>query len=431
MMAESTEVLVMGAPGRKPVEDASAVLKRLYYTEREVMRTLAGYLVSVSDWELKKKLPYHIWQDSLRADALRTRVLEMRYPRRDVDQEHDPLLQTYLGGLVRCGNDAELIVGAYFVTKQALLEAYETYMADADPLDDAPTFEFMRRYPDELRRQLETIRAIYDRLPEIADGEDHGRRRELERYLQAIGGLDGRGGGREAEPELPASLRRPAYTPPLVPKRDPRFTPAEYHMPPVEWESFLEHQIWAGINHVNEIWASEVPGLVMWAWDDMPWEFYLESARWCFDESRHCMMGEERLSAWGFEAGVDYPVFADHYVSVSAKGELALLGLLHYFETGGPAWKSGMKKKFEELGDTSSSQDFDYDWADESIHLQYGYKWCLHRLNGDIDALEDLKEEVGGAWDSWIREARKKWDYEPFMSRIRAKMAALGEKRHG
>ncbi|REE77699.1 uncharacterized protein DUF455 [Paenibacillus taihuensis] len=415
------KVIVMGEAGRKAVDDASAVLKRLYYTERECMRTLGGYLVSVSDWELKKKLPYHIWQDSLRADALRSRVLELRYPRRDVDQDHDEALTQYLQQLIRSLNDAELIVGVYFVTKQALAEAYDTYLTESDPLDDAPTYEFMRRFSSEIHAQLDEIRAIYDALPEVISNEDHTRTQALSELLQEIGGLFGTEASKGPVSISEALVREP-YTAPLVPARDPRFRKAIYHMPPVEWNTFLEHQIWGGINHVNEIWAAEVPGTVLWKWDDMPWEFYLETARWCFDESRHCMMGEQRMKAWGFRTGIDFPVVGDHYESVSHMGELALLCLLHDFETNGPGLKSTFKAKFEKMGDTASSQDFDYDWADESIHLQYGYKWCLHRLGGDNDKLEDLKDEVRETWNAWIEQAHQRWDYEPFLSELRQKI---------
>jgi len=420
--------LVMGLPGKRTVEEASEWVKRLYVTERELMRTLGGYHVNIANWELKKRLPRHIWQDSLRANALRSRVLEMRYPRRDVDQGHDPLLSAFLSSLIRCGNDAELIAGVYYVAKEALIEAYEAYLRDADPLDDAPTIEFMKRYPADLREQLAEMTPLYERLASGVDREALAAwRGSVAAYLRGIGGLLG---GEEQAGAVPASIAsRPAYVPPLVPRRDPSFVPAAYHMPPKAPERFIERQVWQGINHVNEIWAAEIPLLTMWQWDNMPWEFYLDSARWGFDEARHCMMGEERLKAWGFEAGVDYPVVADHYISMSGYGELYVLALLHAFETNGPSWKSGLKADFEAAGDTASSQDFDYDWADESIHLAYGHKWLLHRLNGDIDELEDLKLETRRLWLEWIGKKHQEWDYEPFLERIQAKIAALESGR--
>jgi hypothetical protein len=116
---------VMGKPGKCSVDEGSFFLKRLYLTERELMRTLGGYLISTVNWDMKTQLPRHIWQDSLRADGLRSRILEMRYPRRDVDQGHDELLQAFLSHLIRCGNDPELLEGVYFVVKKSLCEAYE------------------------------------------------------------------------------------------------------------------------------------------------------------------------------------------------------------------------------------------------------------------------------------------------------------------
>jgi hypothetical protein len=104
---------------------------------------------------------------------------------------------------------------------------------------------------------------------------------------------------------------------------------------------------------------------------------------------------------------------------------LAVFALLHRFEMNGPGWKSGLKADFEREGDTSSSQDFDYDWADESIHLLYGHKWTLYRLGGDIDKLEKLKVEVNERWFDWIDERRKEWDYEPFLSRLTKKISEI------
>jgi len=424
------QVFVMGDPGKTSVEEASNILKKFYFIERELMRTLGGYVVNTLDWELKKKLPRHIWQDSLRANALRSRVLEMRFPRRDVDKGHDPQLEQFLSSLIRCHTDSELLAGVYVVTKKALLAEYVNYLRQADPLDDAPTIAFMEGFIPQIEDQLVDMQSLFSQLSEnVGPGVHQEWQQAIHSYLTNIGGLLGEESGNGEIPSIIAE--REVYVPPLIPKRDPRFTAATYHMPPSTPEKFIDRQVWQGINHVNEIWAAEIPDLVLWTWNDMPWEFYLDCARWAYDESRHCMMGEQRLKAWGFEAGVDYPIVADHYASVSGKGELAVLALLHAFETGGPAWKSGLKAEFESVGDTASSQDFDYDWADESIHLMYGYKWVLHRLGGDLNKLEDYKTEVKESWEAWIEQKHSEWDYEPFKSRIEKKIAEIEASHHG
>src|SRR5512133_1951319 len=72
------------------VGDASRTLKRYYVAERQLMRVLAGWFIKTSPWEVKFQLAADMWQTAQSADVLRTRVLELRYPRRDVDKKHDP-----------------------------------------------------------------------------------------------------------------------------------------------------------------------------------------------------------------------------------------------------------------------------------------------------------------------------------------------------
>jgi hypothetical protein len=432
---QGDKTFVMGKPGRRSVEDASRLLKRFYQIERACLRTIGGFLVNVGDWEMKKRLPQIIWQDSLRAGALRARVLEMRYPKRDVDQGFDSGLSSFLALLIRCKDDAELIAGVFLVVKRKLLASYQSYLEAADPTEDAPTVAFMSGFASQLRGQLDEAEAWMEALPGASASENWSR--GLEAMLAAIGGLEGADGssvltesaaeaiaaaglGENASPAI-----RPAYEPPLRPRRPDHFGEALYHMPPVEPAKFIERQLWQGINHVNEIWASEITGLVLWKWDDMPWEFYLDCSRWCYDEARHCQMGEERMKAWGFRAGIDYPVVGDHYAFASGQGELAVLALLHAFETGGPGLKAELKERFEALGDTGSAADFDYDWADESIHLHYGYKWVLHRMDGDADGMEEWREDLLDGWWAWVAERHAEWDYEPFISRLRGRIAEI------
>src|SRR5262245_25184649 len=95
-----------GQPQRG-VEATAQLLQRLYLVERETMRALGAWHMAVSNWELKILTPRHWWHDSLHANALRQRVLELRYPRRDVDSRHDPQLLAFLAELTRAQTDAE------------------------------------------------------------------------------------------------------------------------------------------------------------------------------------------------------------------------------------------------------------------------------------------------------------------------------------
>jgi len=128
----------------------------------------------------------------------------------------------------------------------------------------------------------------------------------LQIFLHAIGGILG-AGPTMAQPADHPCAGRPAYTVPQRAQRDPRFLPAVVESPRRPPQNVREQQVWYAIDHANEIWAAEVPGALMWERPNMPWEFYLDVARWGYDEQRHSEMGIRRLSAWGFETGVERP----------------------------------------------------------------------------------------------------------------------------
>src|ERR1041385_4176011 len=100
-------------PNLQSVEQASALQRRLYRTIRETMRAMAGRISGVAKWEAKKLLARHIWLDAQHADALRARVLELRFPRVDVDLEADKALNVVLAKLPSTNSDAEFLAGVY------------------------------------------------------------------------------------------------------------------------------------------------------------------------------------------------------------------------------------------------------------------------------------------------------------------------------
>jgi hypothetical protein len=112
----------------RSVEEASAWQRRLYRTLRETMRAMAGRLSRISSWPAKKMLARHIWLDSENANAIRERVLELRFPRVDVEVEVDRSLMAVLACLPSSHSDAEFLAGVYCVVKPAILEAAQQYL---------------------------------------------------------------------------------------------------------------------------------------------------------------------------------------------------------------------------------------------------------------------------------------------------------------
>jgi uncharacterized ferritin-like protein (DUF455 family) len=168
-------------------------------------------------------------------------------------------------------------------------------------------------------------------------------------------------------------------------------------------------QVWSAISHFNEIWAAEVPASVMWDLDSEPWDFYMDLARWSWDETRHSTMGWRALESWGWDVPHLIPFANGLYNAMGHVPPVQRLALLYYFEEG--LLRAGTKQKeikiLESAGDEGSTQDMDYDWADEAMHVSFGYTWLKHLLGDDKAGraeLQRLTDEARAIMARFIQE---------------------------
>ena len=386
------------------VNDASAILKRFYVAERQLMRITAGWFVKTSQWDLKFQLAVDQWQAIEHADALRTRVLELRYPRRDVDKKYDGDVMAFMGEVAKAANVREFIAGVYDVLLPALVEGYQEYLQRADPLDDSPTVYRLQHIIGDEQRQIGYMHGLISRvMPEAESSEawcDY-----LRRYLDSIGGLSGLG---EKAATPTDTAERAEFEVPRQTVRDERFKPMHFHLPHENkydkagqraWKRIealdkrVAMQVWSAISHFNEIWAAEVPASVMYELTNEPWDFYLDLSRWMWDESRHSMMGYRAIQGWGWDVPTLIPYGNALYNALGHMPAAQRLALLYYFEES--LLRSGLKqteiKILESAGDDGSIHDMDYDWADEAIHVSFGFKWLRHLVGDDTAGQEKLK----------------------------------------
>lgn len=388
------------------VNDASRILKRLYVFERQLMRALAGWFVRTAPVELKFFLAGELWLSSQQADSLRTRVLELRYPRRDVDKKWDADVLAFTHELMKAPDLRRFLAGVYQVALPAFVSALDSYLERADPLDDAPTVYRIRHLKLDAQARIDAAQSqIETHAPE---GDDPaGWIRHIEGMLRAMGGLDGLAQRVPPAADQPfAGL--PDFTLPAAVTRDPRFKPARFHLPhenkfdkagAAAWKRIealdkrAAMQVWSAISHFNEIWAAEVPASVLFDLDNQPWEFYLDLARWAWDEARHSYMGYRTLQRWGWDVPALIPYGDALYNALAHLPPAQRLALLYYYEEG--LLRSGTKQIeiqiLESAGDAGSTQDMDYDWADEAIHVSFGFKWLRHLLGDDRAGQDELK----------------------------------------
>ena len=317
--------------------------------------------------------------------------------------------------------------------KPAVLDSLQRYLAQSDPLDDAPSHRSLRFVHQELEEELREFATVWALLPAAERAAADPWESWVRDALAAAGGVFGCDTG---QPLLtcPSFSDRPRYTIAPEPLRDPRWLPAVTQVPPRPPRTAQEQQVWIAIDHANELWACELVGALIWHHSGLAWPLYRDAARWAYDELRHAQMGVRRLTAYGFELGVDFPMVPDHWRGVGPRGGLeAMLFVVHGLEQGGPQWKAQLRRELWQMGDPYGAQDCDYDWADEAGHIRYGQEWIqtLFPQLAKTQVIERTRCEVD-AWKEWIAERHRtgQHGYELFLPRIEARCAQMPPPEH-
>lgn len=164
------------------------------------------------------------------------------------------------------------------------------------------------------------------------------------------------------------------------PGRDPRFRHVRFYWPHIVDPNFestegIPLQMRSAISHLNEAWAAEICAANLHSFANaLGWDFIKELARWTHDESRHCLMGLQRLTEWGF-CPEELPLGDYLFVATRQQEPIYGLGMIHYFETRYIHRGRERIQTFREIGDAVSRHDHEFDWADETFHAEYGNRW--------------------------------------------------------
>jgi hypothetical protein len=300
--------------------DTAQALTRLHYRERAVALACGALVPRTGPLEHKAELARSAWEAALAAEALRERVFELRYPSRFLEEQAEELTVSNPGDLC--------------ALVEALRAGYGAYLEAADELADGPSIRIVEAALRDTGRQVGSLAAI-----ELADGD---------------------------------------------PARDPRYFRSSFYWPDVIDPSYpygegVALQLRSAVSHLNEVWAVDTAGRILAELSgELGWEFTRDAARWLYDESRHMLMGRERLARWGFEPA-ELPLGGYIYEACAGQDPLYRLGMLGYFETKNIGRKRERAQAFHELGDATSETDMEFDWADETLHAEYGRRW-LRRL---------------------------------------------------
>ena len=366
--------------------DAGAILKRFHFLERALVRACAAWIPSVHLLEAKALLARTAWESSLTADAARERVFELRFPSRLIELGPDEALVRLYESAVQAPSSSAFLEGLASVYLTSLRNAQSAYLAASDVLADGPSRRFLEVSVAEKCRQIEELAktAAAEQAASGVAGKNGDWTRELQRVAGALGSIG-------LEPLRAIDLdrvipRRKAYAVPADPARDERYFRCSFYWPDIldpgySYGSGLRLQIRSAVSHLNEVWAVETAGAALVElFDELGWEFVLDAARWTWDEARHMLMGQRRLEAWRLDP-VNIPLGKYIYEACNEGGDpIYRLGMLGLFETKNIGKKRVRAREFGSMGDPMSDRDMQFDWADETMHAEYGRRWLKQLL---------------------------------------------------
>lgn len=397
--------------------DTAQLLKRFFFAERSLLVSEASWIPAIAPLEIKTNLARYVWQSAETANSLRERVFELRFPSRMMEDEGNDRALIALFDAVRDSPSVPaFLVSLGTVLLPAVRDAYQSYLKASDLIADGPTHRFLTLAVAEKNEQISGFRSWIEAArsqnsqlwPEAATWAD-----EVGKRLSAIGGV----GVESAASFLPARLLPGAkpYSIPVHPARDRRFWPCRFYWPDIVDPSYpygegLPLQLRSAISHLNEVWAVEAGGVILSAFADiLPWEWIYNSARWTYDESRHCRMGYERLMAWKLDPSwIPLGTYIYESATMVDAGDIALnlLGMLFFFETKNIRHKPERARLFHSYGDSLSEHDMDFDWADETLHASYGKRWLKELLairGQDPSSYEEVRKHCEKLVSEYVR----------------------------
>lgn len=380
------------------IEQNTEYLKRYAFLEKMCMRTLAGWLPGVPEWEAKNQIGLHIWESSESVELLYQRLRELRtyQPERGIS----PLLQKLAHELDHAQNTAEVIATVYLVIKKALLEAYRTHPEVTWNEFDKPTVKVTEKVLPAIERQVEWAETFFATIAPNYPG--------WEAWRDYIAGLLAADGGVTGAGEHAAEPQRPDNHPLLLPWKEcqrmpgwPIFDPTTDIEPDRKAEPEA-HRLWRFKHYLNEMTAAETLGSIMWMTPEMPWEFQYNVARHLWDEVRHSQLGQVRIQQLGLKVE-EVPQVVQIYnvmMTLPAVDQYALLTTV--IEPNGMPEKSANREHWEEIEDEISAAAVSYDWSDENFHIRWGKKWTPVLLQ--TYGYTETPEEIAARTEAWLLE---------------------------
>lgn len=169
------------------VKERGHFVATMRYAHVSVMETLAAWVPTTPEMEVKLLLGEHIWDLAQHADSLGKRTLELRLPLQHSVRPAEGYVD-FLAEVAAIGPTPPRLAAMYDVLIPALAGRQRRYVEQTDKLVDAPTVRILERYLADVARMLDAAHALRRELPalQLADGGWVSTLQEREAALELL-----------------------------------------------------------------------------------------------------------------------------------------------------------------------------------------------------------------------------------------------------
>src|SRR5712692_426482 len=196
--------------GPASVDASARRISHYRWLEERLLRILGGWIALSPELPVKLLFGRHVWDCAQHADLWGKRLPELRARAQgEPPSEGFAHLVDLIEGLQARHESVARVVAVYRVLKPHLVAAYQTHLAESNPIYEPPTRRILIRCLEEERRHVAAAAVILQRVrasrPELAEEWEHRLLEELGR-VQGLAGAEGRAARHDAPPDPHADL---------------------------------------------------------------------------------------------------------------------------------------------------------------------------------------------------------------------------------
>lgn len=149
------------------VKERGQFVATMRYINVWLMETLAGWVPSTPEMEVKLQFGEHLWDAAQHADALGKRTFELRMPlQHSLPPAGD--YADFLDTVSAIEQTQQRLAAIYDVLLPGLSTHYRRFLEKTDTLADAPTVRIIERHLTDIDRMLQSNREMRAALPDLA-----------------------------------------------------------------------------------------------------------------------------------------------------------------------------------------------------------------------------------------------------------------------